>query len=222
MKFIKFFTCATVLTLAIFSADKASALEIAGEDVLTLSITFHTQENDISHSPYPVGKYKIVETTLNTTDVLNVLAKDLGVSSNGVVGFPKGSQLVVAGGNNAVVKSQSGQTWDVSSYLQYSLASDVVLARGIVPSASPVGQETAGLSYMSLVHIHFEDADHVADFTGIANSQPVGAVPDYVTSLPAASGSGMLNGKAALITAKATLKFQQQLWPPPLYNLKSR
>jgi hypothetical protein len=73
-----------------------------------------------------------------------------------------------------------------------------------------------GLSYTSLVHVHFEDADHVADFTGLANSQPTGPVPASVTSLPAASGSGMLIGKPALITAKATLKFVPLLIGGPL------
>jgi hypothetical protein len=212
MKLTKFLICATVLTLAMFSANKASALVLMGDDVLTLSVTFHTQEIDYGQSGI---KYKIVDKTLNTIDVLNALAKDLGVTSNGVVGFPKGSYLVVAGDSNTVVKSQSGQIWDVSPYLQYSLASDVVLGHGTAPPLSP-GGVVQGLSYTSLVHVHFEDADHVADFTGLANSQPTGPVPASVTSLPAASGSGMLNGKPALITAKATLKFVPLLIGGPL------
>ena len=220
MKFTRFFVCVTALTLTMFSAGKASALVLMGDDVLTLSVTFHTQKIDTSHAAYPGVKYKIVKTTLDTADVLNALAKDLGVTSNGVVGFPGGSYLVVAGNSNTVVKSVSGQTWDVSSYLQYSLASDVVLQSGTVPPMSPVGQGFAGISYMSLVHVHFEDADYVADFTGIANSQPVNRVfPDSNTSLLSGSGSGMLNGKPALITAKADLKFQPLLmggpWPVP-------
>ena len=210
IKFTKFFICATVLTLAVFSAGNASALVMMGEDVLTLSVTFHTQEIDVSHSAYPVVKYKIVETTLDTTDVLNALAKDLRVTSKGVVGFPKGSYLVVA--SNILVKSSSGQTWDVSSYLQYSVASDVVLQSGTVPPVSPVGQAMAGISYTFLAHVHFEDADHVADFTGFANSQPATWQYPSNTSISSASGSGMLDGKPALITAQANLKFQPLVW----------
>jgi hypothetical protein len=216
MKFIKFFICAIALTLAMFSANKASAFVLIGEDVLTLNITFHTQEIDTNHSAYPGLKYQIVQTTLDTIDVLNALAKDLGVTSNGVAGFPEGSYLVVLGNSNTVVKSNSGQTWDVSPYLQYSLASDVILLSGTVPAISPAGQAFAGISYTSLVHVHFEDADHVADFTGIAKSQPVGAAPDSVTCLSSASGSGMLNGTPALITAHANLKFQPLLGPVKL------
>ena len=219
MKFNKFFICATVLTLAMFSADKASALMIMGDDVLTLSITFHTQEIDFGQSAIT---YKIVEKTLNTIDVLNALAKDLGVTSNGVAGFPGGSYLVVTGDSNTVVKTGSGQTWDVSPYLQYSLASDVVLGHGTAPLftsniAFPSGPEPlVGVTYMSLVHIHFEDADHMADFTGFANSQPRTFPYPSSDTISSASGSGILNGMPALITAKAGLKFQPYLMGGPL------
>lgn len=214
--FTKLFFCATILTSAALSANKASALMIMGEDVLTLSITFHTQEIDNVQSG---TRYKIVEKTLNTIDVLNALAKDLGVTSNGKFGFPKGSYLVLT--DKIYVKSTNGQTWDVSAYLQYTLASDVVLGHGTAPqfisnvvSGRP-GLELAGVSYTSLVHVHFEDADHLADFTGFANSQPVFWPSASNTGISSASGSGMLNGKPALITAQADLRFQSSFSPLP-------
>jgi hypothetical protein len=229
MKFTNLIICATVLTLTAFPADKTSAALLIGEDVLTLNVTFHTQEIDSSLSanlgggPLQTGRYKIVETTLDTADVLNALAKDLGVTSNGVAGFPEGSYLVVTGISNTMVKSSSyGQTWDVSPYLQYSLGSDVVLLHGTIPPGPYPGGDVPIIPETFLVHVHFEDADHLADFTGIANSQPTGVDPSSETCLPSASGSGMLNGMPALITAQANLMFQPLQGPVKLAGFRSR
>jgi hypothetical protein len=196
----KLFFCAIILTSVVLAASQASAVMIT-KDVLTLSITFHTQE--IDRGPSAI-KYKIVEKTLNTIDVLNALAKDLGVTNNnGGFGFPKGSYLQLL--DKIYVVSNSGQMWDVSAYLQYTLASDVVLGHGKAPPFGPGGDLT-GISFTSLVHVHFEDADHVADFTGFAHSQPTTFQTSADTSISSASGSGMLDGKPALITAQARLK----------------
>jgi hypothetical protein len=204
------FFCAAILTSVALSDNKASAASILTKDVLTLSITFHTQEIDNFKS----GKrYKIVETTLNTIDVLNALAKDLGVTNNGVLGFPKGSFLWLSGDKITVVSgSDQVGAWDVSDYLQYSLASDVVLGRGTIPGAIPIGAGPQDyLSTISLVHVHFEDADYVAHFTGFANSQPAtlrSPLSISNTSISPASGSGMIDGKPALITAEANVESQ--------------
>jgi hypothetical protein len=217
---IRLFFCATILTSVALSADKASAVVFEQRDKLTLSITFHIQEIDNVQS----GKrYKIVETTLNTIDVLNALAKDLGVTNNGVLGFPKGSYLVLLGDKITVVSGSNPLVvWDVSAYLQYSLASDVVLGRGISPFVTP-GGDLESLSYTSLVHIHFEDADYVADFTGFANSQPATLQSLGSDTVLSASGSGMIDGKPALITAQANLKTAPTLPlnPPPGSNVSS-
>jgi hypothetical protein len=213
---LKTFTLISCLTLTLLSANTASAALLMPRDELMLSITFHTQEIDNVQSG---RRYKIVEITLNTIDVLNALAGDLGVTNNnGRLGFPKGSYLVLLGDKITVVSGSNPLVvWDVSAYLQYSLASDVVLGRGISPFITP-GGDLEGISYTSLVHIHFEDADHVADFTGFANSQPAtlqqGLGSDTVLS---ASGSGMIDGKPALITAQANLKTAPMLPlnPPP-------
>jgi hypothetical protein len=201
---------AAALTLAVFSANQAAAIAFLARDMLTLSITFHTQEieTDPIHS---VVKYKIIETTFDTDDVLKALAEDLGITSHGRVGFPKGSYLLLSDG--IWVESLTGQTWDVSAYLQYSLASNVVLGRGTPPQAIPNTVQSdlpafpglPGIAYTSLVHIHFEDANHVADFTGIANTQGDTFISDGRTTISSASGSGMLHGMPALITAHAEL-----------------
>lgn len=201
--------CTIAMTLTVLSASKAAAFVTLQEDMLTLSITFHTQEikADTVHS---VMKYRIIETTFDTADVLKALAEDLGVTDNGRPGFPKGSYLVLTG--KIYVKDKTGQTWDVSAYLQYSLAADVVLGRGTAPIIYVTPNTTlslfpdfSGITYMSLVHIHFEDANHLADFTGFANTPGDTLQSDSHTDISSASGSGMLNGMPALITAHAEL-----------------
>jgi hypothetical protein len=203
--------CALALTLTVFSANKAVAIVVMQRDMLTLSITFGTQkiETDSTHSVY-----KIVETTLDTADVLKLLAEDLDVTSNGKSEFPKGSYLLLT--DRIYVQSLTGQTWDVSAYLQYSLAANVVLGHGTTPLNQPIPQATpnniqyvfpdlSGITYTSLVHIHFEDANHVADFTGFANTQGASYESTGTTSISSASGSGMLDGMPALVTAHAEL-----------------
>lgn len=206
--------CATAMTLTVLSANKAAAFVTLQEDMLTLNITFHTQviEADTVHS---VMKYRIVETPFDTADVLKALAEDLGVTDNGRPGFPKGSYLMLLG--KVYVQSKTGQTWDVSAYLQYSLAADVVLGHGtapivyVTPNAFPSSFPDPNfpylfdITYTSLVHIHFEDARHLADFTGFANTQGQALLYGGHTDISSASGSGSLNGAPALITANAEL-----------------
>jgi len=229
---------ATALTLTVLSASHAAAVLLAPGDKLTLNITFHTQAFDID-TTHSVVSFKIVDTTLDTADVLKILAEDLGVTSHGKVGFPPGSYLLLSDG--VQVQSLTGQTWDVSAYLQYSLAADIALARGTVPLFPPtyLGEPAAPfqtgalhqplpaarpllvqtnmpvpfpiiypgeLAYTSLVHIHFEDANHLADFTGFANTQGGSWDSAGTTSISSAAGSGNLDGKPALITAQAELK----------------
>jgi len=205
------------------SVNKTAASEPVLADILTLKINFHTQttEFDRIHS---VLKYKIAEATFDTDDVLKALAEDLQITDNGHPGFPKGSLLMLSGGGSKIyVKSNTGQAWDVSAYLQYSLASEAVLIRGTTPiyyyatayigagnSPTPFGAtyaslNQAGIIYTSLVHIHFEDSRYLADFTGFANTHG-GFLPSAAfTEISCASGSGMLHGKPALITADAKL-----------------
>jgi len=209
----KILFCAAALGLTMLAASQAAAVVIEPRDKLTLSLTFHTQVVDVD-TTHSVVKSKIVETTLDTADVLKILAKDLGVTSNGRLGFPQGSYLLLMDGIH--VQSPAGQTWDVSAYLQYSLAADVVLVRGTtalnraMPQGMPLTLQpprplSGDLTYTSLVHIHFEDANHVADCTGFATTQGASYTSVGTTSISLASGSGLLDGKPALITGHAEL-----------------
>ena len=201
--------CALALTLTLFSAPKAAAVVVAQTNVLTLNITFYTQKID-TNTTHSVLDYKIVKTTLDTADMLKIMAEDLGVTNGGHVGFPKGSYFVLSEGIN--VRSLTGQTWDVSNYLQYSLAANVGLGHGTTPliqgapnNLQDVLSDPTGIIYTDLVHIHFEDANHLADFTGFATTRDGTLMVDGKTTMSPAPGSGTLDGMPALIAGAADL-----------------
>src|SRR5260221_4211563 len=123
MKITKVLFYALGLGLTVFAANNTEAASILGEYVLTLSGTYHTQGTITNESGGFLG-YKIDQTPFTTKDILNALAGDLGVTNNGKASFPAGSYLVLTAGG-ATVKNHNGQSWDVSSYIQYSSASDV-------------------------------------------------------------------------------------------------
>ncbi len=175
MKITKVLFYALGLGLTVFAANNAAAVSILSEDILTLSGTYHTQGTNTNRSGGFLG-YKIDQTPFNTTDILDALAGDLGVKNNGKTGFPAGSYLVVTAGRtngsfaypgSATVKNHNGQAWDVSSYINCSFASEVTLTHGIPAAVLPAGSPDPNLKFIFLVHIHFEDANHLVDVTGL-------------------------------------------------------
>jgi hypothetical protein len=208
MKFTKILFYAMGLGLTVFAANNTTAASILAEDVLTFSGTYHTQGTITNASGGFLG-YKINQTPFNTQDILNALARDLGVKNNGTASFPTGSYLAVAA-STATVKNHNGQTWDVSSYIQYTSASDVTLTTGIPASVLPVGSPDPNLKFTYLAHIHFEDADHLIDMTGFATESQTSTLekplPLSETVISSATGSGMINGAGALITGRAVIK----------------
>jgi len=218
MKITKVLFYALGLGLTVFAANNTEAVSILAEDVLTLSGTYHTQGTITNESGGFLG-YKINQTPFTTKDILNALASDLCVTNNGKASFPKGSYVVVTAGltngtfaypGSATVKNHNGQSWDVSSYIQYSFASDVTLTHGIPVAVLPVGSPDPNLKFVFLVHIHFADANHLVDLTGFANEAQNNSFdkPLFLseTIVSSASGSGMINGEGALITGHATIK----------------
>jgi hypothetical protein len=218
MKITKVLFYAMGLGLAVFAANEATAASIVADDVLTFSGTYHTQGTITNESGGFLG-YKINQTPFTTKDILNALAGDLGVTNDGKASFPAGSYLMVTTGRtngsfaypgSATVKNHNGQSWDVSSYIQYSFASDVTLTTGIPAAVLPVGSPDPNLKFTYLAHIRFEDANHLVDLTGFAteaqNNSFDKPLPLSETVISSASGSGMINGEGALITGRATVK----------------
>jgi len=210
MKITKVLFYALGLGLTVFAANNTEAVSILAEDVLTLSGTYHTQGTITNESGGFLG-YKINQTPFTTKDILNALAGDLGVTNNGKASFPAGSYLVLTAGG-ATVKNHNGQSWDVSSYIQYSSASDVSLTTGIPAQTLPVGSPDPNLKFTYLAHFRFADANHLVDLTGFAteaqNNSFDKPLPLSETVVSSASGSGMINGEGALITGRVTIKFE--------------
>jgi hypothetical protein len=109
------------------------------------------------------------------------------------------------------------------------LAANVVLCQGTTPLIQVMPQGTPdnfpiiffdlpGITYTSLVHIHFEDLNQVADFTGFAETQGAAWLTAGKTSISSATGSDTLDGKPALVTAQAELTAAPSL---PWYGLQN-
>ena len=88
--------------------------------------------------------------------------------------------------------------------------SDFGLTTGIPAQILPVGAPDPNLKFTFLVHIHFEDANHLVDLTGFGTEAQNNSFdkPLFLseTVISSASGSGMINGEGALITGHATIK----------------
>ena len=228
MKITKVLFYAVALATATFAVNTVTAIGvyIPGDNVLTLSGTYHTQGTITNEAGDFLG-YRIVQTPFNTKNVLDALAADLGVTNNGKAGFPTGSFLAIVpdfttpfstNHGSAMVKNHNGQSWDVSSYIQYSFASEVILAHGKVSEFTlPAGGVDPAIKYTYLAHFRFEDANHLVDMTGFATESYVNAGLDQFfpseTDVAFSSGSGMIDGKGALITGRAEIKFKP-LFPP--------
>ena len=204
--FFRAFFGVIALSLTAFSSAKAADIVAAQSVVFKLNITFYTQQMHTNTAHSSVD-YKIAETTLDTADLLKIMAEDLGVTNNGAAGFPKDSYFALSDG--IYVQSPAGQTWNVSAYLQYS-STNVVLSRGTATlySITPdnlelAAPEQSSVTYISLAHVHFEDAKHLADFTGFTSTRDGTLATAGKMNMPSAPGSGSLNGLPALIAGEA-------------------